>query len=210
MKKMFRMCISNKILIISLFAIFFLASSLYATSLYTSSTNPQFKNLIGTYKPSRVGAYVTIVVYESPRISTSSQVNSLTNAFLNAINTGTKLVGLDLSKYLPTNGSATDKRDNKSQANAVLELTAVVKQVDEQGKLFLEGRKQIKVGNDLREIIITGWVHPDAIKPGNIVNSTDLINAQIWENGKIVFQDDPQQSSWLGLLLSAIANLFRF
>lgn len=92
------------------------------------------------------------MVYESPRISTSSQVNSLTNAFLNAINTGTKLVGLDLSKYLPTNGSATDKRDNKSQANAVLELTAVVKQVDEQGKLFLEGRKQIKVGNDLRRL----------------------------------------------------------
>ncbi|QAV34130.1 flagellar basal body L-ring protein [Fervidobacterium changbaicum] len=187
-----------------------ISSLTFATSLYTSSTNPQFKNILGTYKPSRVGDYVTVVVYESPRISTSSQVNTLTNAFINAINTGTKLVGLDLSKYLPSSGSSTDKRDNKSQANAVLELTAVVKEVDQQGKLFLEGRKQIKVGNDLREIIITGWVHPDAIKPGNIVNSTDLINAQIWENGKIVFQDDPQESSWLGLLLSAIANLFKF
>ncbi|WP_448374926.1 flagellar basal body L-ring protein FlgH [Fervidobacterium sp.] len=181
----------------------------FATSLFTSSTNPQFQNLLGTYKPSRVGDYVTIVVYESPRISTSSQVNSLTNAFINAINTGTKLVGLDLSKYLPASSSSTDKRDNKSQANAVIELTAVVKQVDEQGKLFLEGRKQIKVGNDLREIIITGWVHPQALKPGNIVNSTDLINAQIWENGKVVFQDEPQQSSWLGMILSSIMGLFK-
>jgi len=181
----------------------------FATSLFTSSTNPQFQNLLGTYKPSRVGDYVTIAVYESPRISTSSQVNSLTNAFINAINTGTKLVGLDLSKYLPASSSSTDKRDNKSQANAVIELTAVVKEVDEQGKLFLEGRKQIKVGNDLREIIITGWVHPQALKPGNIVNSTDLINAQIWENGKVVFQDDPQQSSWLGMILSSIMGLFK-
>jgi len=113
-----------------------------ADSLYTNSKNPQFQNILGTYKPSRVGDYVTVVVYESPRISTSSQVNSLTGAFVNAINTGTKLVGLDLSKYLPTNSSDTDKRDNKSQANAVVQLTAVVKQVDETGKLFLEGKNK--------------------------------------------------------------------
>ncbi|ODN30714.1 flagellar basal body L-ring protein FlgH [Fervidobacterium thailandense] len=184
--------------------------SMLGTSLYTNSNNPQFKNLIGTYKPTKVGDYITIVVYESPRISTSSQVNSLASAFLNALNTGTKLIGLDLSRYLPNTAQPTDKRDNKSQANAVVELTAVVKDVDSTGKLFVEGRKQIKVGNDLREIIVTGWVHPDSIKPGNLVNSTDLINAQIWENGKIVFQDEPQQSSWLGLILASIASLFRF
>lgn len=186
------------------------AISALGTSLYTSSNNPQFKNLIGAYKPTKVGDYLTIVVYESPRISTSSQVNSLANAFLNALKTGTKLLGLDLSKYLPGSAQLDDKRENKSQANAVVELTAVVKEVDSTGKLLVEGRKQIKVGNDLREIIVTGWVHPDSIRPGNIVNSTDLINAQIWENGKIVFQDEPQQSTWLGLILSSIASLFRF
>uniref|UniRef100_A0A7C5U541 Flagellar basal body L-ring protein FlgH n=1 Tax=Fervidobacterium nodosum TaxID=2424 RepID=A0A7C5U541_9BACT len=197
---------SKKIIVLLVFGFFGL---LFSTSLYTSSSNTQFKNLIGDYKASKVGDAITVVVYESPRISTSSQVNSLMGAFINAINSGTKLVGLDLSRYLPTNTSQTDKRDNKSQANAVVELTAVVKQVDETGKMFVEGRKQIKVGNDLREIIITGWVHPQAIRPGNVVNSTDLINAQIWENGKLVFQDDPQQSTWLGLLLSSIASLFK-
>uniref|UniRef100_A0A7C5VN76 Flagellar basal body L-ring protein FlgH n=1 Tax=Fervidobacterium thailandense TaxID=1008305 RepID=A0A7C5VN76_9BACT len=186
------------------------AISAFGTSLYTSSNNPQFKNLIGVYKPTKVGDYLTIVVYESPRISTSSQVNSLANVFLNALKTGTKLLGFDLSKYLPGTAQLDDKRDNKSQANAVVELTALVKEVDSTGKLLVEGRKQIKVGNDLREIIVTGWVHPDSIRPGNIVNSTDLINAQIWENGKIVFQDEPQQSTWLGLILSSIASLFRF
>lgn len=184
-------------------------SIVFSTSLYTSSLNPQFKNLIGEYKASKVGDILTVVVYESPRISTSSQVNSLKGALLNAINTGTKLVGLDLSRYLPTNSSQVDKRDNKSQANAVVQLSAVVKQVDSTGLMFIEGRKQIKVGNDLREIIVTGWVHPQSIEPGNIVNSTKLINAQIWENGKLVFQDDPQESTWLGILLSAIANLFK-
>ncbi|MGC8820260.1 MAG: flagellar basal body L-ring protein FlgH [Fervidobacterium sp.] len=196
----------RKIHVILLFTLSILS---FSTSLYTNSSNPQFQNLIGSYRPSRVGDYITIVVYESPRVSTSSQVNSLTNAFINAINTGTKLIGLDLSKYLPANTSTTDKRDNKSQANAVLQLTAVVKKVDEYGKLYLEGKKQIKVGNDLRELIITGWVHPQAIRPGNIVNSTDLIDAQIWENGKVVFQDDPQQSTWLGLLLSSIIGFFK-
>lgn len=181
----------------------------FATSLYTSSTNPQFQNLIGSYRPSRVGDFLTIVVFESPRISTTSQVNSLTNAFLNAVRTGTQLIGLDLSRYLPATSQQNDKRDNKSQANAVVELTAVVKEVDQQGKMYVEGRKQIKVGNDLREIIVTGWVHPQSVRPGNIVNSTDLINAQIWENGKIVFQDNPQESSWLGIILAAISGLFR-
>lgn len=38
-----------------------------ADSLYTNSKNPQFQNILGTYKPSRVGDYVTVVVYESPR-----------------------------------------------------------------------------------------------------------------------------------------------
>ncbi|HCI30114.1 MAG TPA: flagellar basal body L-ring protein FlgH [Fervidobacterium sp.] len=198
---MSRKFISSVLIFVSLIA--------FCDSLYTNSKNPQFQNILGTYKPSRVGDYVTIVVYESPRISTSSQVNSLSNAFVNAINSGTKLMGIDLSKYLPTNGSDTDKRDNKSQANAVLELTAVVKQVDEAGKLFLEGKKQIKVGNDLREIIITGWVHPQSIGTGNVVNSTDLIDAKIWENGKVVFQDDPQESSWLGMILSSIVGLFK-
>ncbi|MEN3042272.1 MAG: flagellar basal body L-ring protein FlgH [Fervidobacterium sp.] len=197
---------TKKVLVVLFFVTF---TTLFSSSLYTTSSNNQFKNLLGEYKATRVGDAITIVVFESPRISTSSQVNSLTNAFINAINTGTKLVGLDLSKYLPANPSPNDKRDNKSQANAVVQLTAVVKQVDESGKMFVEGRKQIKVGNDLREIIVTGWVHPQAIKPGNIVNSTDLINAQIWENGKLVFQDDPQQSTWLGLLLSAIAGFFK-
>ncbi|MFN6992464.1 MAG: flagellar basal body L-ring protein FlgH [Fervidobacterium sp.] len=186
-----------------------LVSIAFSTSLYISSSNPQFKNLIGEYKASKAGDILTVVVYESPRISTSSQVNSLTGAFLNAINTGTKLVGLDLSKYIPTNSSQVDKRDNKSQANAVVQLSAVVKQVDSAGLMFIEGKKQIKVGNDLREIIVTGWVHPLSIEPGNIVNSTKLINAQIWENGKLVFQDDPQESTWLGILLSALANLFK-
>ncbi len=182
----------------------------FSTSLYTSSSNSRFQNIITPAKASRVGDTVTIVVFESPRVATNSQTNSLLGAVFNAINTGTKLVGVDLQKIVPVDTKKTqDKTDNKSSATAVLELTATVTKVDQFSRLFVEGKKQIKVGNDLRELIVTGWVHPDKIGPNNVVNSTELADAQIWENGKVVFQDDPKESTWLGLILSSLAGLFK-
>ncbi len=188
----------------------FLVVFAFSTSLYTSSTNGKFQNILLPGKASRVGDTVTVVVFESPRVATNSQTNSLLGAIFNAINTGTKLVGVDLQKIVSVDTKKTqDKTDNKSSATAVLELTATVTKVDQYGRLFIEGKKQIKVGNDLRELIVTGWIHPDKIGPNNVVNSTDLAEAQIWENGKVVFQDDPKESTWLGLILSTLAGFFK-
>jgi flagellar L-ring protein precursor FlgH len=148
-------------------------------------------------------------VYESPRFSTSSEVDSFKNTILGAISSGSKILGSDLSGFLPIKDSDKVKSSNKSQTSVILQITAVVKKVDEYGNLYVEGRKNIKVGNDLREIIITGWVNPEMISAKNTVNSTDLMDAQIWENGKIIFEDDPNEGSWLGLILSSLAELFR-
>ncbi|ANQ53620.1 flagellar basal body L-ring protein [Thermosipho affectus] len=193
----------KKILIIFLIiSIFVFSNSIY-------NPNSKFGNIIASKRASKVGDVVNILVYETPRFSTSSEVDSFKNTILGAINSGAKILGTDLSKFLPIKDSDKVKSSNKSQTSVILQITAIVKKVDEYGNLYVEGRKNIKVGNDLREIIITGWVNPEVISPKNTVDSTDLMDAQIWENGKIIFEDDPNEGSWLGLVLSSIADLFR-
>ncbi|ACJ75368.1 flagellar L-ring protein [Thermosipho africanus H17ap60334] len=185
-----------------LFSLLSLADSIY-------NPNSKFSNIIASPRASKVGDVVNILVYESPRFSTSSEVDSFKNTILGAISSGSKILGSDLSGFLPIKDSDKVKSSNKSQTSVILQITAVVKKVDEYGNLYVEGRKNIKVGNDLREIIITGWVNPEMISAKNTVNSTDLMDAQIWENGKIIFEDDPNEGSWLGLILSSLAELFR-
>ncbi|QTA38283.1 flagellar basal body L-ring protein FlgH [Thermosipho ferrireducens] len=182
-------------------------SILLANSIYNPSG--KFGHIIASPRASKVGDAINVLVYETPRFSTSSEVDSFKNVILNAINNGTKLLGTDLSGFIPIKDSDRVKTSNKSQTSVIVEITAIVKQVDEYGNLYIEGRKNIKVGNELREIVITGWVSPMVISAKNTVDSSDIMNAQIWENGKIVFQDDPNEGSWLGLILASIAELFR-
>ncbi|ABR30533.1 flagellar basal body L-ring protein [Thermosipho melanesiensis] len=184
-----------------------LSTVIFSNSIY--NPNSKFGNIIASKRASKVGDIVNILVYETPRFSTSSEMDSFKNTILGAINSGAKILGADLSGFLPVKDSDKLKNSNKSQTSVILQITAIVKNVDEYGNLYVEGRKNIKVGNDLREIIITGWVNPEVISPKNTVNSTDLMEAQIWENGKVIFEDDPNEGSWLGLILSTIADLFR-
>lgn len=184
-----------------------LSLSLFANSIYNPDS--KFGHIVASPRASKVGDIVNILVYETPRFSTNSEVDSFKNVILGAINSGSKLLGSDLSGFLPIKDSDKISMQNKSQSTVILQITAVVKEVDEYGNLYVEGRKNIKVGNDLREIIITGWINPDVISAKNTVNSTDLMEAQIWENGKVIFEDDPNEGSWIGLILSSLAELFR-
>lgn len=186
--------------------IMFFTTISFTTSLWNSSNNSQFKYIISDRKASRVGDVVTIVVRENPQFSTSISSESLEKALMNLF-TGTVkgITNFDLSKFIPINNNTNVDRSAKTSTNVVMTMSAVVVAI-ENGNLVIEGSRQLKVGNQLSEIIIRGTVRPDDISANNTVDSSKIANCQIWVNGQLVFRQKPDEQSWLDTFLSVIAR----
>lgn len=189
-----------------LLALVMFAGILCATSLWNSSSNPQFRYTISDRKASRVGDIVTIVVRENPQFSTSTSTESLEKALMNLL-TGTvkNITNFDLSKFIPINNNTNVDKSTKTSTNVIMTMSAVVVAI-ENGNLVIEGSRQLKVGNQLSEVIIRGTVRPDDIAANNTVDSSKIANCQIWVNGQLVFRQKPDEQSWLDLFLSTIAR----
>ncbi|WP_448517773.1 flagellar basal body L-ring protein FlgH [Pseudothermotoga sp.] len=189
-----------------LFVMVIFTTIFFGTSLWNSSTNTQFRYIISDRKASRVGDIVTIVVRENPQFSTSLSTESLEKALMNLI-TGTVkgITNFDLSKFIPINNNTNIDKSAKTSTNVVMTMSAVVVAI-ENGNLVIEGSRQLKVGNQLSEVMIRGTVRPDDISANNTVDSSKIANCQIWVNGQLVFRQKPDEQSWLDTFLSAIAR----
>lgn len=189
-----------------LMMILLLAVICFSTSLWNSSNNTQFRYIISDRKASRVGDIITIVVRENPQFSTSSSYESLEKALMNLFMGSIKsITNFDLSKFIPINNNTATDRSAKTSTNVVMTMSAVVVGI-ENGNLIIEGSRQLKVGNQLNEVIIRGTVRPDDIAANNTVDSSKIANCQIWVNGQLVFRQKPNEQSWLDVFLSAIAR----
>lgn len=189
-----------------LMMILLLAVICFNTSLWNSSNNTQFRYIISDRKASRVGDIITIVVRENPQFSTSSSYESLEKALMNLFMGSIKnITNFDLSKFIPINNNTTADKSAKTSTNVVMTMSAVVVGI-ENGNLIIEGSRQLKVGNQLNEVIIKGTVRPDDITANNTVDSSKIANCQIWVNGQLVFRQKPDEQSWLDVFLSAIAR----
>ncbi len=181
---------------------------IYSTSLWNSSTNNQFKNIIGDRKANKVGDIVTIVVRETPKINAASENTAFENALLNLFTGAVKnITQFDLSQFIPIKNNPTQQRSAQMSSTVTLTVSAVVVDV-QNGNLIVEGNKKLKVGEQLSEIMIRGTVRPDDIMSNNTVDSSKIANCQIWVNGQLVFRQNPNQESWLDYILSAIAKWF--
>lgn len=195
-----------------IFMIFFLICVyLYGDSLWNASANGRFKGFIKNTVELHVGDVVYIYVYETPTISLSESMANKKGGLLNGINSFmSNVANFDLSKFIPINNNPDTPRktSSSSKPKVVAQIAAVVKEIDEAGNYVIEGRKEIKIGNDLKTLVIQGIVRPEDVQSGNYVNSSHLANARIWYDGEIVFQQDPNEETWLGWILSGLANLF--
>lgn len=182
--------------------------TIYSTSLWNSSTNNQFKNIVGDRKASKIGDIVTIVVRETPKINAASENTAFENALLNLFTGAVKnITQFDLSQFIPIKNNSTQQRSAQLSSTVTLTVSAVVVDI-QNGNLIVEGNKKLKVGEQLSEIIIRGTVRPDDILSNNTVDSSKIANCQIWVNGQLVFRQNPDQESWLDYILSAIAKWF--
>jgi len=161
-----------------------------ANSLWRNGSRSFFKD----QRAHQVGDILTVSVNvtdqanfanETQRARTGAENSNITN-FL-----GAAAVGATVQKFLPGNllqtnstsqydGKGTVQRQESLQTN----VAAVVTQVLPNGNLVIEGKQEIRVNNEIREMIVAGIVRPEDIQSDNIIDSSKIAQARISYGGR--------------------------
>ena len=104
-----------------------------------------------------------------------------------------------MNTALPTRILSTDSTttmDGKGSVNRSEALTtnvaALVTQVLPNGNLVVEGRQEIRVNFEIRELIVAGIVRPEDIQSDNTIDSTKIAQARIAYGGRGQISDVQQ------------------
>jgi flagellar L-ring protein FlgH len=163
-----------------------------SNSLWRQGSRAFFKD----QRAAQVGDILTVRV----RITDSANINNQTNRSRKGAESlgATNLFGLEneLVKLLP-NGAKADalikaQSDTSTQGagsvkrseQLVTDVAAVVIQVLPNGNLVLEGKQEVRVNFEVRELIVGGVVRPEDIEAGNQIDSTKIAQARIAYGGR--------------------------
>jgi len=150
-----------------------------AVSLWEDSTN-----LFRDGRARGVGDLVTIVIVEEARASQSATTKTGKEASVEIGPWGgllAQLVGPELTLSLQAGaqdrleGGGTTTRGGSLRAR----MTARVVEVLPNGNLVIEGHQSIRVNGEEQEIVVSGIVRPQDIRPDNTVLSTHVADARI-------------------------------
>jgi len=94
--------------------------------------------------------------------------------------------GTDPGSLLKTdsNSSSEGSGSVKRAEQLVTNVAAVVTQVLPNGNLVLEGKQEIRVNFEVRELIVAGVVRPEDIESDNTIDSTKIAQARIAYGGR--------------------------
>lgn len=174
------------------------------SSLWTS----QRSSLLGDHRASVRGDILTVVV----QINDQATINDSTGRS----RTSSDKVGIPSllgipqrldAAVLPTGASSASLVDTKSASTfagtgnvarnekVTLRLAATVVEELPNGVLRIEGQQQVRVNNEMRDLIVSGYVRPDDISRKNEITYDKIADAQISYGGRGQITD-VQQPAW--------------
>ena len=159
-------------------------------SLWRNGSRAFFKDQRATH----VGDLLTVTVNitdkanianETQRSRTNSEDSGITDFI------GAKTLGAQAQKVLPgriLTADSTASSDGKGSVNRQEALqtnvAAVVTQVLPNGNLVVEGKQEIRVNLEIRELIVAGIVRPEDIQSDNTIDSSKIAQARISYGGR--------------------------
>ncbi len=161
-------------------------------SLWREGSRTFFKD----QRAARVGDVLTIniaiddeakVANTSARGRTNSEKSGVPNLLGFEGNYGGVLPdGVDPSSLLSMNSDSasrgTGSVDRKEKIN--LTIAAIVTQVLPNGNLVVQGRQEVRVNYEIRELLVGGIVRPEDIANDNTINHTQIAEARISYGGR--------------------------
>jgi flagellar L-ring protein precursor FlgH len=143
---------------------------------------------------------VTVVINDQANFANETQRNQ-TGSTGSTISDfiGAKTLGVQAQKALPGNlltANGTSQFDGKGsiqrQESLTTNIAAVVIQVLPNGNLVVEGKQEIRVNFEMRELIVAGVVRPEDIQSDNTIDSTKIAQARISYGGRGQIMDIQQ------------------
>jgi len=166
-------------------------ASYQPNSLFSNQAKGFFKD----QRAHRIGDILTVIV----TIDDSAQISNGTSRKRSAGNEanigtslgslfGTNLPGVDVGATggISTGGSMTDGGTGSvnRKENLQTNVAVVVTQVLPNGNLVIEGRQEVRVNFEIRDLIVAGIVRPEDIQSDNTIMSEKIAEARIAYGGR--------------------------
>ena len=165
-------------------------ASYNANSLWRNGSRAFFKD----QRAARIGDILTVTVNITDKANIANETQrSRTNKEDSGITDfiGAETLGAQAKKVLPgriLTADSTASSDGKGSVNRQEALqtnvAAVVTQLLPNGNLVVEGKQEIRVNFEIRELIVAGIVRPEDIQSDNTIDSSKIAQARIAYGGR--------------------------
>jgi flagellar L-ring protein precursor FlgH len=165
-------------------------ASYNANSLWRNGSRAFFKD----QRAARIGDLLTVTVNITDKANIANETQrSRSNKEDSGITDfiGSQTLGAQGQKILPgriLTADSTTSSDGKGSVNRQEALqtnvAAVVTQVLPNGNLVVEGKQEIRVNFEIRELIVAGIVRPEDIQSDNTIDSSKIAQARIAYGGR--------------------------